>query len=69
MKKVLIAFGAFAMFSLASCSKDYTCTCEVDGESIPEEYNGVDKDAAEEACNNREAIYKNEDPDATCSLD
>ena len=32
MKKVIL-FGAFALLTLASCKKDWTCTCTVGNES------------------------------------
>jgi hypothetical protein len=36
MKKVLLVFG-FGLFLLASCKKDYTCTCtgSIDGVNVP----------------------------------
>jgi len=55
MKKVLLVFG-FGLFLLASCKKDYTCTCTgfIDGEEVPGASESVTindtKSKAEEEC-------------------
>ena len=48
MKKVILfaAVGAFAL-SMTSCTKDYTCTCEVFGVTSSVDYNGLDNSEAE----------------------
>lgn len=60
MKKV-IAFAAVAMVALASCKKDYTCTCTYDlmGESMSVDapLNDMKKKDAEEACDAADATY------------
>jgi len=33
MKKALLIFG-FGLFLLASCKKDYTCACKIDGQTV-----------------------------------
>lgn len=50
MKKVVlfVAVAAFA-FSMSSCTKDYTCTCEIAGVSSAVDYNGLNKSEAETA--------------------
>lgn len=57
MKKAMI-FGTFALLGLASCKKDYTCTCTstVAGVSASESVTINDtKKNAEEACNEGDA--------------
>jgi hypothetical protein len=56
MKKVILAFG-FGLFLLASCKKDYTCTCtaSMDGVAYPALSSSVTikdtKSKAVESCN------------------
>ena len=56
MKKVIIALGCVAFFGLASCKKDYTCTCTIPnplgGGDITQtyEYEDSKKGDAEDAC-------------------
>ncbi len=51
MKKVLI-MASFAVFVLASCKKDYTCTCKVNGVSTGSSTTIKDtKKNAESRCN------------------
>jgi hypothetical protein len=57
MKKVMI-FGTFALLALASCKKDYTCTCTTTagGVSASESVTlNATKSDAEEACNEGDA--------------
>jgi len=53
MKKVLL-LGAVAAFTLASCSKNYTCTCNAgeDTESVSEytDLGKVEAEALETSC-------------------
>jgi hypothetical protein len=74
MKKVMFGFlSACMMLGLASCTKDYTCSCTVDygsGDStLTFLYDGVKKSDAEDACAASETVYKNVDAGATCTLD
>lgn len=55
MKKLLFVFAIAALGSLASCKKDYTCTCttKVDGMdpvSTSQTWEDQKKSDAEEAC-------------------
>jgi hypothetical protein len=51
MKTLLLSAFAFGVFSLASCAKDYTCTCTSNtGYSSSVTYHAKKKDA-EAACN------------------
>lgn len=57
MKKVMI-FGTFSLLVLASCKKDYTCTCTTTtgGVSASESVTlNATKSDAEEACNEGDA--------------
>ena len=67
MKKVL-AIAVLGTIVLASCKKDYTCDCSVDGENLSLPYKKVKKKDAEAACDSAESTYKMGDPDATCTL-
>lgn len=49
MKKVL-AIAVLGVFVLASCKKDYTCTCTADGETYKYELKDVKKKDAKDAC-------------------
>lgn len=44
MKKVL--FAVLAVAALASCKKDYTCSCTSGGLTISEDYYDLDKNQA-----------------------
>jgi len=55
MKKTLIV-ASLAVFVLASCKKDYTCTCKVNGISTGTATTIKDtKKKAEEKCNENDA--------------
>lgn len=56
MKKVL-AIAVLGVFGLASCKKDYTCTCTVDGESIKYELKDVKKKDAKDACDTAGSLW------------
>ena len=48
MKKlVLFASAAMIVLSVASCKKDYTCTCTVFGITVSQDYNDLKKKDAE----------------------
>ena len=52
MKKVLF-FAAFGLLTLASCKKDYTCTCGTGTFAVTVEYpdlNKADATVAQDAC-------------------
>ncbi len=68
MKKVLFALSAVAFFSLASCKKDYTCECAVNGDTMTLPIQDAKKGDAEDACDAAEVTYKNADPEASCEL-
>jgi hypothetical protein len=67
MKKVLlIAF--VAGLAMASCKKDYTCNCTVDGNAMPAGKITAKKKDAQASCDQIQATYKIGDPAATCTL-
>ena len=59
MKKI-IAIAVIATITMASCSKDYTCTVSYEGmDDVVTNYTDLDKDAAEAAetsCDNAGAV-------------
>ncbi len=72
MKKIIL-FGAVAVFalSLASCSKDYTCTCTFSSGGDPEAfvYPKSSKKNAEEACKKQQTTIQGMGAaDASCSI-
>ena len=67
MKKVL-AIAVLGVFVLASCKKDYTCECTVDGEKLTIPLNGYKKKDAESSCDAAQTTYSNADSGATCTL-
>lgn len=68
MKKVL-ALAAAGLFVLASCKKDYTCSCTATDSAFNKEFNysKVKKKDAESTCSNQSAQYANI-PGGKCSL-
>jgi hypothetical protein len=73
MKKFLFLTVAVGMtLSLASCKKDYVCTCTYnDGsanQTIEVPINNAKKSDAEDACAASESVYKVIDANASCSL-
>lgn len=56
MKKVL-AIAVLGVFGLASCKKDYTCTCTVDGETFKYELKDVKKKDADKACDSAGSVW------------
>ena len=67
MKKVIL-FAAASLFVLASCKKDYTCTCKANGTEATGTYNGAKKKDAEKACDDAETALKSQDSAASCTL-
>ena len=65
MKKVL--FIAVAVLGLASCKKDYTCSCKGETESESETLTGKTKEEAKEICDAANLIYQSGD-NGSCSL-
>ena len=70
MKRLAFVAGAIFMLSLASCKKDYTCTCvtSVDGfddVTTTVEYTDVKKSDAEESCDTLDSASES----TTCTLD
>ena len=51
MKKV-VTFAMIALFasSMVACKKDYTCTCNIGGQEIPNPLGKQKKSDAEDAC-------------------
>ena len=68
MKKVIL-LGALGVFALASCKKDYTCSCTFSNSgSLKLEYKDVKKKTAEDSCDAAETTYKQGDASANCTL-
>lgn len=56
MKKFFVpALAALFIVGMASCKKDYTCTCTVSGVSVSSTIENVSKADAEEACDDSNA--------------
>jgi len=69
MKKLMTIMAAVLLVtSFASCKKDYTCECSVDGSNIVIPLNGYKKKDATSSCDAAETTYKNGDPNASCTL-
>lgn len=68
MKKAIL-LGALGVFALASCKKDYTCTCKVNEQSIKIPLTDYKKKDAEDACDAAKTTYSNADANTTCTLD
>lgn len=66
MKKVLLVAVA-GLFVLASCKKDYTCDCTVDGDAISIPLKDTKKKDAEAACESAKTTYSIAGP-TTCTL-
>jgi hypothetical protein len=73
VRNLTFALGLVGLLSLASCTKDYSCSCTLDygqgDTTITLLYEGVKKGDAEEGCTAAETTYKIADPSATCTLD
>ena len=54
MKKLVLAFG-LGLFLLASCKKDYTCACKIDGQTVSTSVINDTKKNAETLCNEGDA--------------
>ena len=67
MKKVIL-FAAASLFVLASCKKDYTCSCKGDDFSIDVPIQDAKKKDAESACDAAQTTYKNADSTIKCEL-
>ena len=55
--KLFFAVAAIGMMSLASCKKDYTCECTIDGETVSTEMKDVKKKDAKNACDTWGSLY------------
>lgn len=65
----LIAF-ALLTFAFASCKKDYTCTCTVDGNKLtPVQYSDAKKADAQDACDVLNNTYQAVNSANSCTLD
>jgi len=60
--------SAIVVLSLASCNKERTCTCVVDGETIFLNYERKSKSTQEQQCDLSLASYQLTDPEASCFL-
>lgn len=69
MKKLLFVFAIAAIGTLASCKKDYTCTCVVNNEIVEISINDSKEDDADDACDRHEDDYQANDPEADCDID
>lgn len=67
MKKVLFALAIVA-FAAGSCSKERTCSCTVNGQTINLTLEGSSSET-EDACNAAQTTYRITDSGATCTLD
>lgn len=69
MKKTLLigALGVFAISALASCKKDYTCNCTVNGNPIAIQIKDAKKKDAQTTCDEAETTYSAAGP-STCTL-
>jgi hypothetical protein len=57
MKKVILV-AAVGMMALASCKKDYTCDCTLDGsDDLSVALNGYKKGDAQDACDAAETTW------------
>ena len=65
MKKVFAVVAVVAL--LASCKKDYTCTCTAAGVTSSFEYKDVKKADAEDACDAQSTLFAL--TGGSCSLD
>lgn len=71
MKKIILV-AVVATFGLASCKKDYTCSCTATG--LPSqygkfEYTKVKKDDAESTCSSQQSSLRSAGySDASCSI-
>ncbi len=54
MKKLLV-IAVIAVVGLASCKKDYTCSCTILGQTTVSEFKDVTQSDAEEACDEADA--------------
>jgi hypothetical protein len=60
MKKFTLAIAAFGLISLASCKKDYTCTCTDPADPTSNQnftFKDVKKKDAKTACDTWNALY------------
>ena len=56
MKK-FIAIAALGVLTLASCKKDYTCSCTINGVTTDSMYKDIKKKDAETACDAATATF------------
>ncbi len=69
MKKITLALFAGLML-FASCKKDWTCKCTVNGTtSTAAEYKDTKKADAKSSCDALESLAIIADPSASCSID
>ena len=54
MKKLLV-IAVIAIVGLASCKKDYNCSCTILGQTTVSEFKDVSKDDAQQACDEADA--------------
>lgn len=70
MKKTILIGGLamFAVVALASCKKDYTCSCTVNGNQATLQIKDAKKKDAQAECDEAEATYAQAGT-ASCTLD
>jgi len=57
MKKLSLLIGGVALISLASCKKDYNCSCTEDGFTFNYPINNAKKKDAEKVCDTWNTLY------------
>lgn len=69
MKKSILIGGLamFAVVALASCKKDYTCNCTVNGNPVTLQIKDAKKKDAQESCDESEKTYSQAGT-ASCTL-
>jgi hypothetical protein len=69
-KRTFLSVAAFAIvaITMASCAKDYTCSCTVSGISVPDATYHASKKDAQASCDAAAATYKMADASASCTL-
>jgi hypothetical protein len=62
-----VAFTVVAI-TMASCTKDYTCSCKVSGVTVPDATYHEPKKDAQASCDAAASTYKMADASASCTL-
>jgi hypothetical protein len=67
MGKLLVA-AVLVAFTMVSCRKDYTCACKYNDTTVNVMIIKAKKKDAEGTCKAAEATYKQQDPEAKCTM-